>query len=165
MSRPKRPAFSLIIFLAAAFAFFPSCAGAPDPVETEWTAEMFFKNAQEAMDESRYKTALYYYEVFMVRYPDNHQRVIAAEYERAFIHYKTGDLKSAEAEYKEILRKYDESPYAMLYPVRFRNLCEIGLENIEKQKTVRRRLMWRRKEKEWAEAHGENLLDSGDTAE
>jgi hypothetical protein len=103
--------------------------------------------------------------VFMVRYPDNHRRVIAAEYERAFIHYKTGDLKSAEAEYKEILRKFDESPYAMLYPGRYETLCTIGLENIEKKKSVDGRLMWRRQEKEWAEEHGENLLDNGESAE
>lgn len=157
MLRPKFTVFFPI--LAFVIAVLSSCAGAPKPIEENWTAEMFFKNAQEEMDENRYKTALYYYEVFMVRYPNNHQLVIAAEYERAFIHYKTGDYKAADAEYREILRKYDESPYAMLYPTRFRKLCEIGLQNIEKQKVVNRRMMWRRKEKEWAEAQGENLTD------
>ena len=157
MLRPKFIVFfPLTVFVTAVLT---SCAGTPTPIDENWTAEMFFKNAQEEMDESRYKTALYYYEVFMVRYPNNYQRVIAAEYERAFIHYKTGDLKTAEAEYREILRKYEESPYAMLYPTRFEKLCTIGLQNIEKQKAIHRRLMWRRKEKEWAEAHGESLTD------
>ena len=122
---------------------------------------MFFKNAQQAMDESRYDTALYYYEVFLIRYPENHQKVIAAEYERAFIHYKQRQFAEAKAGFEEIIRKYDESPYAMLYHPRFRYLCEIGLENLEKKKAVDRRMFWRAREKDWAEEHGESLIDEG----
>lgn len=139
-----------------------SCAGTSERVNPQWTQEMFFKNAQEAMDENRYKTALYYYEVFLVRYPENHQRVIAAEYERAFINYKMGNYKEATQGYEAIILKYDESPYAMLFHPRFRHLCEIGMLNIEKQKAVGNHLFWRIKEKEWAEEHDESLTDSGE---
>ena len=151
-----------ILIIAAAAILLVSCAGTRDQISSEWSEEMFFKNAQEAMDENRYKTALYYYEVFLVRYPENRQRVIAAEYERAFIHYKMGDWDTAKAGYEAILRKYDESPYAMLYHPRFRELCQIGLTNIEKQKATTNRLFWRRREKEWAEEHGDRLTDQVD---
>lgn len=139
-----------------------SCASTQERLNPQWTEDVFFKNAQEAMDENRYKTAIYYYEVFLVRYPENHQRVIAAEYERAFINYKMGDYKEATRGYEEIILKYDESPYAMLYHPRFRQLSEIGLVNIEKKKAVEGRLMWRRQEKVWAEENGESLTDSGE---
>jgi len=154
-----------LLTIAVLTVVFVSCASVPDRVSPEWSEAMFFKNAQEAMDESLYKTALYYYEVFLIRYPENHQMVIAAEYERAFIYYKTGDYKRAEAEYQAIIKKYDESPYAILYHPRFRRLCEIGLTNIEKQRAVQNRLFWRNREKEWAEEHGESLTEETDPIE
>ncbi len=159
---PKR-VLTLTPIILFALIMVTSCSSTRDRVSPEWTKSMFFKNAQNAMDENRYDTALYYYEVFLVRYPEDHQKVIAAEYERAFIQYKKGDYKNATAGYEEIIRKYDESPYAMLYHPRFRYLCDIGLTNIEKQKSVKGRLFWRVREKDWAEEHGEDLVDEAGT--
>ena len=158
---PKRVLTSSILILIVILA---SCSTSRERINPEWTESMFFKNAQQAMDESRYDTALYYYEVFLIRYPENHQKVIAAEYERAYIQYKKRQFDEAEAGFGEIIRKYDESPYAMLYHPRFRYLSEIGLENLEKKKAVDRRMFWRAREKEWAEERGESLIDQG-TAE
>lgn len=153
--------FSIIPIAVISILGISSCTSAQDRVSPEWTESMFFKNAQEAMDESRYDTALYYYEVFLVRYPENHQKVIAAEYERAFINYKKRDYPEARQGFEDIIRKFDESPYAMLYHPRFRYLSEIGLSNIEKKKAVDRRLFWRAREKDWAEEHDTSLIDDG----
>lgn len=137
-----------------------SCASKAERVGPQWTEEMFFKQAQLAMDEYRYKKALYYYEVFLMRYPENHRLSIAAEYEKAFINYKMGNYAIASGAYHAIIRKYDESPYAMLYHPRFKRLCEIGLKNIEKKKAVHLRLFWRAREKAWAEEQGESIIDN-----
>jgi len=139
-----------------------SCASAPARVNPQWTPEIFFKNAQEAMDEYNYKAALLYYEVFLVRFPENMPRGIAAEYERAFINYKMENYTEASDQYNEILRKFNESPYAMLYPPRFKQLSEIGLKNIEKKDFIGNSLLWRTKEKAWAEQNGESLTDTDD---
>jgi tetratricopeptide (TPR) repeat protein len=159
MSRRLIPVYTLLILLISALG---SCAGGREQLSPQWTEEIFFKNAQEAMDENRYKDAMYYYEVFLVRYPENLQRAIAAEYELAFINYKMGNYKEATRIYENIIQKYDESPYAMLYHPRFRELSNIGLVNIEKKKAVNGRLFWRRKEKVWAEENGESLTDTGE---
>ena len=156
MSRRVLPLYSLLFITLVGFS---ACSSTQDKVSPEWTESMFFKNAQEAMDEDRFDVALYYYEVYLVRYPENHQRAIAAEYERAFIHYKKRDYNRAEDGFREVIRKYDESPYAMLYHPRFRQLAEMGLVSIEKKKTVERKLFWRMRERDWAEEHGESLLD------
>ena len=137
-----------------------SCSSIPSGVDPAWSEEMFFKNAQDAMDQSRYDLALYYYEVYLVRYPEDIPRGIAAEYERSFIQYKTGHLDEAEAGYKALIDKYDNSPYAALYPPRFRELCDIGLKNIARSRAVNNKLFWRRKEAAWAESQGESLLDT-----
>ena len=159
----SRRLFSFIAETALITLVFVSCASVPDRVNPQWTEEMFFKNAQEAMDEYRYETALFYYEVFLVRFPEDHLRDIAAEYERAFINYKMGEYKEASAQYNEIIRKYDESAYAMLYPPRFRGLSEIGLRNIERQEFIGNSLFWRAREKAWAEKNGESLTDTDET--
>ena len=159
MSRRLIVVYTLILVL---MVLLFSCASTSSRINVQWTEEMFFKNAQIEMDEYRYKTALYYYEVFLVRYPENHQRVIAAEYERAFINFKMENYKEASQGYEAIILKYDESPYAMLYHPRFRQLSEIGLKNIEKKEAIGNSLFWRIKEKEWAEEHGESLTDSGE---
>lgn len=128
-----------------------SCATTIDSIGDSWTPELFFKNAQEAMDERRYNDALFYYEVFLVRFPENYEKSIAAEYERTFIHYKTGKTKIAEDGFNAILDKYENDIYAVLYPPRFKLLCEIGLKNIKRDKAVNTRLFWRVQEKKWAE--------------
>ncbi len=148
---------SILVF---SLVLITSCAGIPSGVNPEWTEAMFFKNAQEAMDNNNYKLALYYYEVFSIRYPENIQKGIAAEYEKAFIYYKTGKYKLAKDGFEALLRKYEESPHAMLFPPRFRFLCEAGLGNIEKSKTVNNRLFWRIREKAWADEHDQSLTDS-----
>ncbi len=148
------------VILVCLLALISSCAGMPSAVSPEWTEDMFFKNAQEAMDNNNYKLALYYYEVFSIRYPENIQKGIAAEYEKAFIYYKTGKYKLAKEGFERILKKYEESPHAMLFHPRFRFLCEAGLTNIEKSKAVNNRLFWRIREKAWAEEHDQSLTDS-----
>ncbi len=149
----------LIAFILGILALITSCSTAPEAISPDWTESMFFKNAQVAMDDNRYKTALYYYEVFLIRYPENHQKVIAAEYERAFIHYKMRNYEMAKIGFQEIIRKYDESPYAMLYHPRFRFLAEKSLENMEKTKTTNRHILWRHMETKWAKEHNESLID------
>lgn len=152
----KSAAAALLLALA-------SCAVTAEMISPSLTPEMFFKNAQEAMHERRYKDALFYYDVFLIRYPEDYRKRIAARYEKAFIHYKIGDLKTAETEFRAIITLYDESPYAILYHPLFRALCEIGLRNIQRDRAVNNKLFWRFREKKWAEESGEKLLEDDDS--
>ena len=149
--------------LAPLILGFASCAVTAEMISPEWTPEMFFKNAQQAMHEQRFKDALFYYDVFLIRYPEDYRGRISARYEKAFIHYKTGNLKTAENEFRSIIALYDESPYAVLYHPRFRRLSEIGLQNIAKNRAVNDKLFWRFREKQWAEEQGDTLLESDDS--
>lgn len=151
-----------ITFLILEFVVFLSlisCATELDSIDDLGSPELFFKNAQKAMDMKRYNDAFFYYDVFLVRYPELHEKTIAAEYERAFIHYKRGRTKIAEAEFQAIIFKYENHPYAILYPPRFKQLCEIALNNIKRNKKVNNRLFWRLRENQWAEENGESLTD------
>ncbi|OQY35366.1 MAG: hypothetical protein B6241_02430 [Spirochaetaceae bacterium 4572_59] len=113
--------FTLLLFASLALS---SCQSTPQIVDQEWTVDQFFKSAQEAIDAGELETALYYYEVFLVRYPENHSKGIAAEYERAMLHKKLKQEELAILEFKAILEKYETSTFVILYPSRYKILSE-----------------------------------------
>ncbi|MBB6481111.1 tetratricopeptide repeat protein [Spirochaeta isovalerica] len=124
---------NLILFaiLAAAASLFISCASVPAEIDPDMNEEMFFKNAQEAMDQNYYNLALYYYEVYLVRYPENHHKTIGAEYERALIYYKMKEYDYSKALFELILDKYENSPFAVMYPERYKILSRKILDKID----------------------------------
>ncbi len=153
----------IIVLFALLAPVISSCVSAADKLDPSWSPEIFFKNAQDAMDKNHYQDAIFYYEVFLVRYPEDIARRVTAEYEIAFIYYKMGKYKIAETQFAAILKKYEDSPYAVLFPPRFKQLCETGLKNIEKSRSMKNKLFWRMHEKKWAKDHGESLTDGSDT--
>ncbi len=110
-----------------------SCVSAPDKIDSNLPEELFFKTAQDAMDLNQYRVALYYYEVYLVRYPENHRKTIAAEYERAFIYYKTKDYEYSKSLFTQILDKYENGSFAIMYHDRYRILSEKILYLIGKE--------------------------------
>lgn len=108
-----------------------SCQSVPRGVNQGWSEEMFFKQAQEAIDNSQLSTALFYYEVFLIRFPENHAKVIAAEYERAILHKKLGAEDLAIQGLKKVLESYETSSYVILYPPRYKVLAEKVLAQLE----------------------------------
>ncbi len=110
---------------------FISCTTVPESVDQDWSEDHFFKAAQDAVDDEKLETALFYYEVFLVRYPENHSKGIAAEYERAIIHKKLGQEELAIEEFREILNKYETSTFVILYPNRYKVLSEKVLAVLE----------------------------------
>ena len=122
-----------IMVLVPSVLLFVSCATVPAEIDNNLKEEHFFKNAQDAMDANKYNMALYYYEVYLVRYPENHNKTIAAEYERALIYYKTKDFEYSKALFGQILDKYENSPFAVMYPERYKVLSEKLLVLIDEE--------------------------------
>lgn len=119
------------ILLITLLGALSSCRSVPQAVDQDWTVEQFFKSAQDAVDEGNLEAALFYYEVFLVRYPENHSKGIAAEYERALLHKKLGEKDLAAKELREILNKYENSTFVILYPSRYKILTEKVLADLE----------------------------------
>lgn len=108
-----------------------SCSTVPQGVDQSWSEAMFFKQAQQAVDNDHLEEALFYYEVFLVRFPESHARVIAAEYERAILHKKLGAKDLAILELKQVLDKFENSPYVSLYQPRYKLLATKVLDILE----------------------------------
>ncbi len=91
----------------ALFIVFVSCYSTPDYIPEDMKPREYFQRAQEAVVERQdYETALFYYETFLERYPDDIQRGIEAQYEIAFIHYKQNDPE-AEQLFRDLLARYE----------------------------------------------------------
>lgn len=108
-----------------------SCQSVPRAVNQGWSEEMFFKQAQQSIDDGQLSTALFYYEVFLIRFPENHAKVIAAEYERAILHKKLGAEDLAIQGLRKVLDSYETSSYVILYPPRYKVLAEKVLAGLE----------------------------------
>ena len=95
---------SLVFFLLAALA---ACRTTPDSIPEDLSPREFFQRAQEAVVErTDYRTALFYYQTFLERFPEDVQRGVEAEYEIAFIYYKLGETDTAELLFRSLLSKY-----------------------------------------------------------
>ena len=99
------------LILAVTFAIiFSACQTTPEEIPLDLQPREFFQKAQEAVVErTDYETALFYYQTFLERYPDDIQRSVEAEYEIAFIRYKQNDLETAKVLFSNLLAKYGEA--------------------------------------------------------
>jgi outer membrane protein assembly factor BamD (BamD/ComL family) len=129
MKNVKFSLISLTLFLM----ILSSCTTVPAEMDESMSEESFFKNAQNAMDEDNYDIALYYYEIYLVRYPENHAKTIAAEYERALIYYKSKEYDYSRSLFIQVLDKYENSPFAVMYPERYKILSEKILQQIDEK--------------------------------
>ncbi len=120
--------FTYTITALLLFLLLFSCSTVPQGVDQSWSEAMFFKQAQEAVDDDHLEEALFYYEVFLVRFPESHGRVIAAEYERAILHKKLGAEDLAIQELKLILDKFENSPYVSTFQPRYKLLAQKVLD-------------------------------------
>jgi outer membrane protein assembly factor BamD (BamD/ComL family) len=106
------------------------CESTPDEIPADMQPREFFQKAQEAVVERNdYDTALFYYQTFLERYPNDIQKSVEAEYEIAFIHYKQNDFASATTLFENLLAKY-EGDGAEVLPQWPRTLAEKLLAKI-----------------------------------
>jgi outer membrane protein assembly factor BamD (BamD/ComL family) len=111
------------------------CQSTPDFIPEDLQPREYFQRAQEAVVERNdYDTALFYYQTFLERYPDDIQRSVEAEYEIAFIRYKQDDPAAGQL-FEELLARYDAEG-AELLPGWPRVLAEKLLEKIEAEAAI-----------------------------
>ncbi len=109
------------------------CSSVPDTIPENLEPKELFQRAQEAVVERNdYETALRYYQAFLQRFPDDVQRVVEAEYEIAFLHYKMGEYDEAKRMFNELIARY-EGDQAKILPQWPLILSRKVLEKIEEK--------------------------------
>ena len=124
----------LPFILTAVFLLITSCNSVPKNIPEDMQPEEYFKNAQSAVvDWGNYRSALFYYNEFIKRFPDMKSKIIEAEYEIAFIYYKKENYYESEKRFKSILESY-KTDDAVYYPEWPKILTEKILKQIEEEK-------------------------------
>ena len=125
---------TLILFTLIGMILFSlaGCVTVPENIPAEMTALEFFHKAQEAVSaRNDYKTALFYYETFLERFPADPRRAEAL-YEIGFIYYKTGQYAAAEEYFNSLIQLY-KAPGADKLPRWPYTLAEKLLTSIEEK--------------------------------
>ncbi|MCL2791490.1 MAG: tetratricopeptide repeat protein [Spirochaetaceae bacterium] len=122
----------IIIFIIA------GCRSVPREIPDDLLPEEFFRLAQTAMvDWGNHRAALFYYEEFINRFPDMRGKIIEAEYEIAFIHFKRRHYDEARRRFESILAQY-ETPESIHFNEWPRVLSIRILETIDQRQYGRR---------------------------
>ena len=119
-----------------------SCVIVPIVVPENLTTAELIQRGQEASDRNRYSVSLQYYEAVIERYPFDIEKVIAAEYEIAFIHYKQKQYSRSKTEFYALLERYNV-PDEELLPAQFKILSNIVLAKIDEAENILDSGRWR----------------------
>jgi len=85
------------------------CAGIPESVDEDLSSAELFRLAQDAYNERAYDVSLFYYNLIVERFGADRATRVAAEYEIAYIYFRTGDRERAKALFEELLVEYQRS--------------------------------------------------------
>ncbi|MDR3301282.1 MAG: tetratricopeptide repeat protein [Spirochaetaceae bacterium] len=119
-----------LFFLMAGFSvFFAACYTGPVTIPDGATAAEIVQMGQVAMDRNRLAQAIQYYEAIRLRFPENSEAVVGADYEIAFIHYKQEKYDDAREEFSALLEKYN-APEGGGLPKKYQILSNTVLKKI-----------------------------------
>ena len=104
----QQKTFFIPLFVLLVLALFASCQSVPETISEDLAPNEYFQKAQEAVSRGQYETGLLFYHTFLERYPNDLQKGVEAEYEIAFIYYKSGDLATAKELFQAIENKYTQ---------------------------------------------------------
>ncbi|MDR1626798.1 MAG: hypothetical protein LBT33_09685 [Spirochaetia bacterium] len=130
---PRGAAFAVLAGLALAFFVLGGCSSGPPIIPDDLSVLQFFQRAQEETEDEDWEDALYYYETYISRHPDDVANIMAARYEIAFINYKQEKYPEAVAGFQGILGFYEEAAdtLSLEFPLWPRVLSKKMLESIE----------------------------------
>lgn len=123
--------------------FVGGCRTAPVPIPEGLSRAQLFQRAQEAFDLERYAVANQHYHAIIERFPDDAAARVEAEYELAFILYKTERYPEALEAFQALVTRYEGARPNTL-PEWPRVLALRLIETIEERMATDRRFRPRR---------------------
>ena len=130
----KRTIYFAGILLALIF-FATGCQSAPKHIPQDLTADELINLAQASYDKGNVKAAQAYYEAIIIRYGDQMDKLVEAEYEIAHLKVKQKKWQQAIPDLQRILSYY-ESDVAGVLPPSFKKLAELDLAKIPEKELM-----------------------------
>ena len=130
----KRTIYFAGILLALIF-FATGCQSAPKHIPQDLTADELINLAQASYDKGNVKAAQADYEAIIIRYGDQMDKLVEAEYEIAHLKVKQKKWQQAIPDLQRILSYY-ESDVAGVLPPSFKKLAELDLAKIPEKELM-----------------------------
>lgn len=134
---------SIYFFLAALMALTvlaTGCQSAPKDIPQDLSADELVNLAQASYDKGNEKAAQAYYETIIIRYGDQMDKLVEAEYEIAHLKIKQKKWQQAIPDLQRILSYYETDTTGTLPPA-YKKLAEIDMAKVPEQELVKARLM------------------------
>lgn len=130
----KRTIYFAGILLALIF-FATGCQSAPKHIPQDLTADELINLAQASYDKGNVKAAQAYYEAIIIRYGDQMDKLVEAEYEIAHLKVKQKKWQQAIPDLQRILSYYESDVVGVL-PPSFKKLAELDLAKIPEKELM-----------------------------
>lgn len=130
----KRTIYFAGIFLALIF-FATGCQSAPKNIPQDLTAEELINLAQASYDKGNVKAAKAYYEAIIIRYGNQMDKLVEAEYEIAHLKVKQKKWQQAIPDLQRILSYYESDMEGVLPPA-FKKLAELDLAKVPEKELL-----------------------------
>lgn len=130
----KRTIYFAGILLALIF-FVTGCQSAPKDIPQNLSAEELINLAQSSYDSGNVKAAQAYYEAIIIRYGDQMDKLVEAEYEIAHLKIKQKKWQQAIPDLQRILSYYEADTTGVL-PSAFKKLAELDMAKVPEKELI-----------------------------
>lgn len=130
----KRTIYFAGILLALIF-FATGCQSAPKVIPQNLSAEELINLAQSSYDSGNVKAAQAYYEAVIIRYGDQMDKLVEAEYEIAHLKIKQEKWQQAIPDLQRILSYYETDTTGVL-PTAFKKLAELDMAKVPEDELI-----------------------------
>lgn len=130
----KRTIYFAGIFLALIF-FTTGCQSAPKDIPLNLSAEELINLAQASYDAGNVKAAQAYYEAIIIRYGDQMDKLVEAEYEIAHLKIKQKKWQQAIPDLQRILSYYEADTTGTI-PAAFKKLAELDMAKVPEKELI-----------------------------
>lgn len=98
----------LLVVVAGVSSLLAACMTVPKEIPTTLGQSEYFQTAQQYSDKGNYKAALFYYETYIKRFPNDAAHIAEAQYEIAFIYFKMNDYKTSKELFTQLVDRYKQ---------------------------------------------------------
>ncbi len=136
---PMKRTRILIVTLAAVLVLF-GCQAVPKDIPPELSADELINLAQASYDKGNVRAAQTYYETIIIRYGDQMDKLVEAEYEIAHLKVKQKKWQQAIPDLQRVLSYYETDTTGSLPPA-FKKLAELDMAKVPERELILAGLM------------------------
>lgn len=136
----KHKTFIYGVALTGLLLILSGCHTVPKNIPADLSADELINLAQASYDKGNTRAAQVYYETILIRYGDQMDKVVEAEYEIAHMKVKQKKWQQAIPDLQRVVSYYETDTTGTLPPA-FRKLAELDMAKVPERELIKAGLM------------------------